>query len=149
MSTGFDTPENTALHRAARGAGRRTRSMTSRSGGAHLDLDARRRGATSPDTVQITLPGDSRVPIERNQSGPRATMWVTVASVSTLFTSVGLAVAGPPPAASGSWADQPSCGLVDEQAVQVGREPARERVVALDDLEQRPSPRRTGTPRGR
>jgi len=55
------------------------------------------------------VPGDSLVPIERNQSAPRARMCGMFDSVSTLLTSVGL---GPLP--SGGVArgvdSQPSCG---------------------------------------
>ena len=40
--------------------------------------------------VAITLPGDSDVPIDLNQSGPLARTWAALASVSMLLTRVGL-----------------------------------------------------------
>ena len=57
-------------------------------GRPHLDLTDPGR-ATSPTTVATVHPGDSGVPSDRCHSGPRARTWVTVASVSTLFTTVG------------------------------------------------------------
>ena len=74
---------------------------------------------TSPTTVQTIGPGDSSVPIDRYHSGPRARMWGTLASVSTLLTSVGLAL-------SAGWAsflgaeDQPACGPVANRPCRYG-----------------------------
>ena len=67
--------------------------------------------ATSPTTVATVVPGDSAVPIDRNQSAPSRTMRGTWASVSTLFTSVGL---GWPfgPTAGASTDCQPVCTSV-------------------------------------
>lgn len=59
---------------------------------------------TRPVIVHTIVPGDSAVPTERNHSEPRSTILGTLASVSTLSTSVGgttlssAAVAIPTPA---------------------------------------------------
>jgi hypothetical protein len=53
--------------------------------------------ATSPTTVATAWPGDAPVPMPRNHSAPRVRMWATLASVSTLLTSVGLATSGSGP----------------------------------------------------
>ena len=104
---------------------------------AALDLDdarparRRRRPCTRP------FPATSAVPNDRYQSAPFASTCATLASVSTLLTDVGF----------DSWPARVSgFGFVRlpaelrrgrEQAVHVRREPARQRVVAFDDLEQR------------
>jgi hypothetical protein len=43
--------------------------------------------------VTMTVPGDSSVPMARNHSAPLAMMCAAAASVSTLLTTVGFAVA--------------------------------------------------------
>ena len=60
-----------------------------------------------PVTVHTMVPGDSSVPSVRNHAAPRATMRGTLASVSTLSTSVGGATASPPGPAISTWAESP------------------------------------------
>ncbi len=54
----------------------------------------------SPTTVASSVPGEPAVPIVRNHAAPLARMWTAVASVSTLFTAVGLL--SPRPAVGGA-----------------------------------------------
>src|SRR5215204_6830610 len=49
---------------------------------------------TSPQTVKSIVPGEVSVPLDRSQSDPSARMWGMLASVSTLFTRVGLSFGG-------------------------------------------------------
>ena len=73
--------------------------MTSRSGVPSSTSPTPGR-TTSPTTVATTTPGERSVPSDRYHSGPRASTSGTVASVSTLLTTVGLdaanSVATPP-----------------------------------------------------
>ena len=134
MTTGLATPENTALTDRPGCVPLPTASMTRRSG-VPSSTSPTSGATTSPTTVATIVPGDSAVPIERNQSAPRARMCGTLASVSTLLTSVGF---GPPPRPARPGVGFPSqLGSGGEQAVLVGREPARQRRLALDDLEHR------------
>jgi hypothetical protein len=112
VSTALDTPEKTA--RTDRPAGGPPHAAITSDSGVPMSTSTTAGRTTSPETVQHTVPGDPAVPMVRNQSGPRARMWVTLASVSTLFTSVGLAVSPKASRApgSGSRAVHPSCGPV-------------------------------------
>ena len=49
---------------------------------------------TSPLSVSNIVPGESSVPIDRNHSAPSRRMYETFASVSGLFTTVGLGLSG-------------------------------------------------------
>ena len=134
MTTGLATPENTALTVRPCATPLPTASMTARSG-VPSSTSPTSGATTSPTTVATIVPGDSAVPIERNQSAPSARMCGTFDSVSTLFTSVGF---GPPlrgPAVASPTPSQPAVPC--EQAVLVRREPARQRRLALDHLEHR------------
>ena len=94
--------------------------------------------------MHSTVPGDSSVPTSRNQSAPSASATVTCASVSTLSTSVGGASVSSSAPAISTCADRPESDvsslarlddLVDAAAVR--RRDPRERVAAVDRLEQR------------
>ena len=93
MTTGLATPENTALTDRPGVVPLPTASMTSPNS-VPSSTSPTSGAMTSPTTVATIVPGDSKVPIERNHSGPRARMCGTLASVSTLLTRVGF---GPPP----------------------------------------------------
>src|SRR3954468_8058820 len=88
VTRGLATPEKTAFTERPAPTPEPTASMTSRRG-VPSSISPMSGPTTSPTTVLMTLPGDSAVPIDRNHSGPRATIHGTLASVSTLFTSVG------------------------------------------------------------
>ena len=89
----FDAPGKIALTVRPSGAPPPVPSTNSRSGVPRgSSTTAWRR--TSPHTVNTIVPGDASVPFARSQSGPSATMRGTFASVSTLFTSVGLSAGG-------------------------------------------------------
>ena len=101
-----DTPVSTALTARSSAGPPAICSMASRTvvPMASSPTPGRR---TSPVTVHTMVPGDSGVPSSRNQSAPRATMWVTCARVSTLSTRAGGAtVSGPGPAIS-TWPAAP------------------------------------------
>src|SRR5512145_1589136 len=97
--TGLAAPDSTALTVRPGRTPPPTRSITSPSGVPSSTSPTPGR-TTSPTTVATTTPGDRSVPSERCHSGPRASTWATVASVSTLLTTVGLddanSVATPP-----------------------------------------------------
>ncbi len=83
------TPETTAFTcRPGRGPPP-TSSITSRSGVPRGTSPTPWR-RVFPVTVHTIVPGDSSVPMVRNQAGPRATMRATLASVSVLLTSAGV-----------------------------------------------------------
>ena len=94
--------------------------------------------ATSPTTVITWWPGESvGAHACRNHSAPRARMWGTLASVSTLLARVGFdrwASAWP---GSGVGRLPAHLGRGGEQAVLVGRQDPGHRRAALDHLEQR------------
>jgi hypothetical protein len=90
VSTPLDTPEKTALTRRPERGPPPTSSTTDRSDAPSSTSPTAGR-TTSPTTVATTVPGESLVPSERNQSAPRARMCGTLHSVSTLLTTVGLA----------------------------------------------------------
>src|SRR3954468_16409202 len=86
--TGLATPEKQPSHDRAVSPGPPAAAMTSAKA-VPMSTSTTQGTATSPTTVQMSMPGDSAVPIERNQSAPRARMNGTLASVSTLLTAVG------------------------------------------------------------
>src|SRR5581483_8058623 len=88
-----------------------TASMTAESG-VPSSISPTSGATTSPTTVTTMVPGDSAVPMLRNQSAPLAMMWGTLLSVSALLTRVGFDSARPRRPGSGSVASQPSCGAV-------------------------------------
>ena len=88
--------------------------------------------ATSPTTVARIVPAKPAVPIVRNQSAPLARMWTAVASVSTLLTAVGLLSQRAVVRAPVLPADRHG----GEQPVLLRRQQPRQRVTALDHLEE-------------
>ena len=112
MSTGFATPDKTALSSRAGRTPPAMPAMTSESG-VPSSTSANPACWTSPTTVAITTPGDSVVPSDRCHDAPRAMIGATLASVSTLVTSVGLL-----PGVSSSTvepADQPTGGVLEKR----------------------------------
>src|SRR3954462_13904170 len=112
VTTGLATPENTALTERPAPRPLPTASITSPNGVPN-STSPTSGATTSPTTVATKFPGDSGVPIERNQSAPRARMCGTLDSVSTLFTKVGFD--SPLPVQlrlSASVALHPACGVV-------------------------------------
>ena len=91
VTNGAATPGSTAFTVRPAPTPEPTASITSPSG-VPSSTSPTSGAMTSPTTVQMMVPGDSGVPRERNQSTPRARIVGTLLSVSTLLTSVGLAV---------------------------------------------------------
>ena len=91
-------------------------SSTALNGVPHSTSSTPQR-CTSPTIVTITVPGDSGVPIERNQLAPFARMCAAAASVSTLSTTVGLLRPAWPGLTSAS---HPSCTVANRPRCQGG-----------------------------
>src|SRR5690349_10507382 len=91
VTNGAATPGSTAFTDRPAPTPEPTTSITSPSG-VPSSTSPTSGATTSPATVHTIVPGDSGVPRERNQSTPRARIAGTLLSVSTLLTSVGLAV---------------------------------------------------------
>ncbi len=111
MITAFATPENTAFTVRPGASPLPTASMTSHNA-VPISTSPTSGAITSPTTVVTTVPGDSGVPIDLNQSAPRARMWGTFDRVSTLLTNVGFDPYSANSSARGSLDCQPSCGAV-------------------------------------
>src|SRR3954454_5476275 len=94
VTTALATPENTALTDRPAPSPLPTASITSPNGVPN-STSPTSGATTSPTTVATRFPGDSAVPIERNQSAPRARIHGTFDNVSTLFTRVGFGAATP------------------------------------------------------
>ena len=89
VTTAFATPEKTALTVRPGVTPLPTASMTARNG-VPISTSPTSGAMTSPTTVVTMVPGDSGVPIERNQAAPLARMCGMFERVSTLLTIVGL-----------------------------------------------------------
>ncbi len=118
MSTALENPDRTAFTYRPSARPPAWTAISSISG-VPIGTSTTTGRTTSPTTVHTTGPGESSVPIERYHSGPRARMWGTLASVSTLLTSVGFA-------SSVGWAsffgadDQPAVGPVAKRPCRYG-----------------------------
>ena len=109
--TPLATPDSTALIVRPGLGPPATRSIASPNG-APSSSSATPACCTSPTTVAIATPGDWAVPMLRYQSAPRPRIGTTLASVSTLFTSVGFELGTATPSDERSMpADQPICGM--------------------------------------
>src|SRR6266516_3514310 len=91
--TVFDAPGKIALIVRPSGAPPPASSTRARIGEPRGSSNTPSR-RTSPQTVNTMVPGEWSVPFARSQAGPSRRMCGTLASVSTLFTSVGLSSGG-------------------------------------------------------
>src|SRR5437763_14358832 len=109
--TPLATPDSTALIVRPDLGPPATRSITLPSG-SPSSSSATPACCTSPTTVAIATPGDWAVPMVLYQSEPRPRIGTTLASVSTLFTSVGFELGTARPSDERSTpADQPICAI--------------------------------------